>query len=255
MKCTSHRIGGRDIRIWSGGSGAPLLYLHGFEQHPGDAAFLRKLGESFEIHAPEHPGFGHSTGLDTIHDLLDLTLHLRRVVEQWGRGAVHVVGHSLGGMFAAELAVVAPHLVRKLVLVNPYGMWLDDAPAPDPFVLQADALVAAKWHDPANASREPSAFDAAADGTIQVFRSVNLSAATKFLWPIPDRGLSRRAGYIQAPTLIVHGESDRLVPLAYAAALAGAVPGAELARLPGAGHLPMVEKTDEFLARVRDFLT
>ena len=69
-----------------------------------------------------------------------------------------------------------------------------------------------------------------------------------------DRGLSRRAGYIQAPTLIVHGESDRLVPLAHAAALARAIPGAELVRLTGAGHLPMVEKEGEFLARLRDFL-
>lgn len=254
MKCTTRKIGGRDIRIWSGGSGAPLLYLHGFEQHPGDAPFLQKLGESFDVYAPEHPGYGHSNGLDTIRDLLDLTLHLRRVVEQWGRGPVHVVGHSLGGMFAAELAVIAPHLVRKLVLVNAYGMWRDDAPAPDPFVLQPDALAAAKWHDAANASREPSAFDAATDGTAQVFRAVNLAAATKFLWPIPDRGLSRRAGYIQAPTMVLHGESDELVPASYSRALADAIPGAEFAGLAGAGHLPMVEAEGGFLAMLRKFL-
>lgn len=253
MRQTHEDIGGRSIRVWSGGEGAPLLYLHGFEQHPGNAPFLNRLAQTYAIKAPEHPGFGHSTGLETMVDLLDMALHLRRFIEQWNAGPVNVIGHSLGGMFAAELAVIAPHLVRRLVLVNSYGLWLDESPLPDPFVISADALAQAKWHDPANGAREPSAFDATADGTAQVFRSVNLAAATKFLWPIPDRGLARRAGDIQAPTLILHGESDRLVPLPHASALKRLVPNAELVRLPNAGHLPMIEAEDAFIDAVQDF--
>jgi pimeloyl-ACP methyl ester carboxylesterase len=254
MNLSRETIGAREVRVWSGGTGKPLLYLHGFEQHPGGAPFLQRLAQTFSVKAPEHPGYGGSTGLDTIHDLLDLTLHLRRFVEQWGKGPVDVVGHSLGGMFAAELAVIAPHLVRRLVLVNSYGLWLDETPLADPFVLMPDALAKAKWHDPANAAKEPSAFDAGADGSAQTFRAINLAAATKFMWPIPDRGLSRRAGYIQAPTLILHGESDGLVPLAHAAALARAIPGAELVKLRDAGHLPMVEAEDAFVEGVARFL-
>jgi pimeloyl-ACP methyl ester carboxylesterase len=255
MNITTEAVGSRSVRVWSGGEGAPLLYLHGFEQHPGDASFLKRLAERFEVRAPEHPGYGHSSGLDSIRDMLDMTLHLRRFVEQWGRGPVNVVGHSLGGMFAAELAAIAPHLVRKLVLVDAYGLWLDDEPLPDPFVLMPDALAALKWHDAGRAGDEPSAYDPAIDRAAQEFRATNLAAATKFLWPIPDRGLGRRLGYIACPTLVLHGESDGLLPLGHATALARGIPGADLVRIKAAGHLPMVEAEDAFLDAVGSFLT
>jgi pimeloyl-ACP methyl ester carboxylesterase len=254
MKVVRETIGPCEIRIWSGGSGAPLLYLHGFEQHPGAAPFLEKLAERFEVRAPESPGFGQSSGLEEMHDLLDLTLHHRALVDAWGKGPVNVVGHSLGGMFAAELAAVAPDLVRRLVLINPYGLWLDDTPLPDPFVLTADALAKAKWHDPANAAREPSAYDEASDGPRHTFRTTNLSAATRFLWPLPDRGLKRRARHIKAPTLILHGEADGLLPLHYSEALASLISGAKVQRIRDAGHLPMVENEAAFLDAVQTFL-
>jgi pimeloyl-ACP methyl ester carboxylesterase len=253
MKLTREKIGNADIRIWSGGNGPPLLYLHGFEQHPGDAPFLNRLAESFEIRAPEAPGFGQSTGLDDMHDLLDMTLHNRALVEAWGRGPVNVIGHSLGGMFAAELAVIAPHLVRRMVLVSPYGLWLDDEPLPDPFVLAPDAMAKAKWHDPVNAAKEPSAYDEVSDGPRHTFRTINLSAATKFLWPLPDRGLARRAHHVRTPVSILRGANDGLVSSRYCEAFAKLLKG-ELVTLKGAGHLPMVEQEDAFMAAVRPFL-
>lgn len=255
MKITEQKYGDIAFRMWSGGTGAPLLYLHGFEQHPGASGFLTRLCENFEVKAPELPGYGGGAGLDTLRDVLDVSLLQRRLIEDWGRGPVDVIGHSLGGMFAAELAAIAPHLVRRLVLVDAYGLWRDDAPLPDPFVMMPDALARAKWHDPARAGGEPSAFDPARDGSAATFRSVNLAAATKFLWPIPDRGLRRRTPYIQSPTLVVHGASDGLIPPAYGEALADLIPGARFKLLEKAGHLPMVEAEDAFLAHVRDFLS
>jgi pimeloyl-ACP methyl ester carboxylesterase len=254
MNPTREKIGAADVRVWSGGKGAPLLYLHGFEQHPGAAPFLAALGERFAVRAPEAPGFGHSSGLEEMHDLLDMSLHNRALVEAWGRGPVDVIGHSLGGMFAAELAVIAPHLVRRLVLVDPFGLWLDDVPLPDPFTQLPDALAKLKWHDAANAANEPTAFDAATDSKA-TFRTINLSAATKFLWPLPDRGLSRRARYIAAPTLIVHGESDGLIPVRYAEELAKLIPGARVKRIRDAGHYPMIEQEAAFLDAVLTFLS
>jgi pimeloyl-ACP methyl ester carboxylesterase len=253
MKITREKIGNAEIRMWSGGSGPPLLYLHGFEQHPGAAPFLERLSEKFEVRAPESPGYGQSTGLDEMHDLLDMTLHHRALVEAWARGPVNVIGHSLGGMFAAELAVIAPHLVRRMVLVSPYGLWLDDEPLPDPFVLSPDALAKAKWHEPANAAREPSAYDEASDGPRHTFRTINLSAATKFLWPLPDRGYARRARYIRTPTLIVRGESDGLVSSTYCEKYPG-TSQRSVVTIANAGHLPMVEQEDAFVAAVQSFL-
>jgi pimeloyl-ACP methyl ester carboxylesterase len=248
------RVGGFDVRVWSGGVGPPLVYLHGFEHHPGDAPYLQRLSRERHVLAPEHPGFGASAGFDRLTDLQDLILYYRALVGSWGYGPVDVIGHCLGGMFAAELAVLAPQLVRRLVLVDPYGLWLDAAPLPDPFLLAPAGLAAVKWHDAASAGRETTAFDPALGDTAAEFRTINLTAASKFIWPIPDRGLARRLPYLTAPTLVIHGEADGLTPPSYAAAWAAALPHARTAVIADAGHLPMVEAEDAFIALVEDFL-
>jgi len=255
MKAVRETLGLFDVRVWQvGGAERPLLYLHGFEQHPGAASFLAKLGDRHSVRAPEHPGYWGSTGFEHVEDIFDLTLHYRRLLERWNVGPVDVVGHDLGGMFAAELAAIAPQLVRRLVLVSPYGLWLDDAPMPDPFVMNPAALAKAKWHGPENAGGEPSAFDPTEGEPIAMFRAHNLATATKFLWPIPDRGLKRRLQYVAAPTLIVRGASDGLFPALYLDAWKAAIADARAVTLDDAGHLPMVEAEDAFIDVVGEFL-
>jgi len=255
MKTVRETLGPFDVRVWEGGPAErPLLYLHGFEQHPGAAPFLARLAERHAVRAPEHPGYGASTGFEHVEDIFDVTLHYRRLIERWGAGPVDVVGHSLGGMFAAEVAAIAPQLVRRLVLVSPYGLWLDETPMPDPFVMAPAALATAKWHAPEKAGAEPTAFDPAEGETIATFRAQNLSTATKFLWPIPDRGLKRRLQYVSAPTLVVRGASDGLFPAPYLDAWTSAIAGARAATLPDAGNLPMVEAEDAFIDAVEAFL-
>jgi pimeloyl-ACP methyl ester carboxylesterase len=248
-------VGNFRVRTVVLGSGPPLVYFHDLEGHPGEAPFLNRLGKGRRVFAPETPGYGESTGFDQVDGILGLTLHHRALVESWGVGAVDVVGHGLGGMFAAEFAAICPQLTRRLVLVGAYGLWLDATPVPDVFTMSPDMLKAAKWANPDAAPIEPSIFvapegDAAA---AMLERTKNLAVATKFLWPIPDRGLRARLPYIQAPTLVVHGESDGLVPVAYADEFAKLIPDARVARIAGAGHLPQVECEDEFVAIVQEF--
>ncbi|MBB3082424.1 alpha/beta fold hydrolase [Geodermatophilus sabuli] len=247
-------IGTFDVELWEEGSGAPLLYLHGYERHPGAAGFLKRLAESRRVLAPELPGYGRSTGFQNFTDVIDVALYHRELVESLGVGQVDVVGHSLGGMFAAELAAIAPQLVRRLVLVNAFGVWLDDEPALDPFGAAAE-VKAAKWHGEAP-KQEPTNFVPDPDdphGAI-LFSAQNLGTATKFMWPIADRGLRRRLPLIDAPTLVVHGTSDGLLPVSYADEFVRLVPNAELALIDAAGHYPMVEQEDEFVSVVGKFL-
>jgi pimeloyl-ACP methyl ester carboxylesterase len=254
MSLSMSKVGAYDIRSWSAGTRAPLLYLHGFEQHPGDAPFLKTLAKSHTVMAPEHPGYGESTGIEDISHILDVSLHFRELVENWGKGPVDVVGHSLGGMFAAEFAATSPHLVRRLVLVAPYGVWLDEEPALDPFVLPVEVMKKAKWHDPNAADGETSVLTEGDVAERMIFRVKNLGSASKFMWPIPDRGLSRRLRYIKAPTLVIRGASDGLVPASYAQTFVDGIPGARLKQIAAAGHLPMVEQPEAFLAAVEEFL-
>ena len=256
MQPVQQTVGSTPVRAWVGGEGAPLVYLHGFEQHPGAAAFLDRLAQGRQVLAPEHPGYGGSGGFDSLVDILDLVLHYRDYLEPLvaQHGPVDLVGHSLGGMFAAEIAAICPDLVRRLVLVNAYGLWLDDHPQPDPFVILPAELQAAKWADPATwAARESNSYDGP-EAEFIYYRNQNLGAASKFMWPIPDRGLSRRLRHIRADTLIVHGKRDGLLPPAYAHAFAQAIPGARVAMIDAAGHLPMFEAEDVFVKTVQDFL-
>lgn len=251
-------VGEFRFSAWSNGpddrAGTPAVYLHGFERHPGDAAFLQRLGEGRRLVAPELPGYGSSTGFEHLVDLTDLVLALRALLGTWSDGPVDLIGHSLGGMVAAELAALCPGVVRRLVLVDAFGLWLDDEPAVDPFG-QAERLRAALWAGPPP-TEVPTNFVPVPDDphAAIVFNARNLAIAAKFLWPLPDRGLRRRAPYIEAATLVVNGEGDGLVPVRYAAELARLIPVAALATIPDAGHYPMVEQPDRFHEIVEGFL-
>jgi pimeloyl-ACP methyl ester carboxylesterase len=256
MAVERHEIGQFDINVWSAGNGAPLLFLHGYERHPGSAGFLVKLAEGHRVLAPEQPGYGSSTGFEQIRDLTDLVLFYRALAESYDLQQVDVVGHSMGGMIAAELAVLAPQLVRRLVLVDAFGLWLDDLPAPDPFG-SARRVLAAKWHDPDSRPQpEPTIFVPDPDDPDAgvLFEAQNRATATKFMWPIAERGLRRRLKYVTAPTLVVHGASDGLLPLPYAEEMVSLIAGARLHVIDEAGHYPMIEQEDAFVTVVEDFL-
>jgi pimeloyl-ACP methyl ester carboxylesterase len=248
------------VRLWSEGEGRPLLFLHGFEGHPGDAPFLRRLAAGRRLLAPEHPGFGESTGIEHVDDIFDMSLYYRQLVEMLAiePGGIDVVGHSLGGMFAAEFAALCPQLVKRLVLVSPFGLWLEETQIPDLFATSPAQLQRLMWHDPeSHAAQQTLTQTANGHGTgiaAVVTRAGNLSAAGKFLWPIPDRGLHKRLPLIKAPTLVVVGESDRLVASAYGRAFVDRIPNATLAVIPAAGHMPMVERPDEFAAALDPFI-
>lgn len=249
--------GDYQVRVWSAGEGRPLLYLHGFDGHPGDALFLQRLAAGHRVYAPEHPGFGDSTGIEQIDDVLDMVLFYRQLVEALGLQEADVVGHSLGGMFAAEFAAICPQHVRRLVLVAPFGLWLDEAQIPDLFVMSPGQLQRATWHDPESHASQQSlsqSTNGVSGAAAAVRRAGNLSSAGKFLWPIPDRGLQKRLPLIKAPTLVVIGGSDRLIGRAYGEAFAARIPDAKLVTIEEAGHLPMLEQHDAFANAVEPFL-
>lgn len=256
-KTVAVRHGMFDVKLRTDGQGEPLLFLHGAGGLRGWDRFLADLAQQFTVYAPAHPGFESSTGLEHLDDLLDLVVYYNDFLDALHLDAVHVVGHSMGGMIAAELAALSPHRVRRLVLVNAVGLWLEQQPVADFFAMTPDQLAVALWHDPnSEVARAMMAMpqDEKAQLEAYLLRMQHLSAAGKFLWPIPDKGLKKRIHRINAPTLILWGQSDGLTPVAYAQEFQQRIAGARVSIMPRCGHMPMYEDPAAFVSTVATFL-
>lgn len=242
------------VQYFEGGEGDPLVFLHGAGGLDLDHNFLNGLAKNFHVFAPLIPGYGESEECAELRDMLDFTLHTWDVIGELGIEDPILVGHSMGGMIAAEMAAVAPHDVSRLVLIAPAGLWLDHHPIPDLFSALPFELPAYLFHDPiAGAELFGANIDLSDPAFLQNFLIRNarqLGAAGKLLFPIPDRGLAARLYRIQSRTLLVWGESDKLIPPAYADAFQSAIPQAEFVLIKEAGHMVALEKTAEVIAAI-----
>ncbi len=242
-------------RVLVAGNGDPVLFLHGIGGLAWDP-LLEALAAEHTVHAPEHPGSGQSVGLEALPEVWDLVLYYDELLDALGLDRVTVVGHSFGAMVAAELAANSPGRVSRLVLVAPMGLWRDDAPVGDIAGMSPGALAQLVLADPDGPLR--AALAPPADDPQALFEAaLRMASILQFIWPLPDKGLARRIHRVRAPTLLVWGRGDGLVPPVYAeefrARLTGA-PTVEVALLDGAGHLPQWEQPDALRAAVLPFL-
>jgi len=256
MKLSTMTVGPdrREVFYYRAGSGAPLLYLHNMLGLQGFEPALAKLAEHFDVIAPYAPGWGPAK--DQLPEIdegpLDLTLHHCDILDALAIERAHVVGVSIGAWMAAELAAIEPNRVDRLVLVNPLGLWLDDAGGEDPFAQHPGFPSAVQFASRDGRQRHLLAERDKVDAHVEEL--LNLRASAKFLWPIPDTGVKRRLPRIKAPTLVVTSEHDAVVPAAYGPAWRDAIAGARLATLAGAGHAAELEQAEGFARLVRDFL-
>lgn len=244
--------------VWRGGTGQPVVFLHAAGGlSPKDPA-LHRFAERFEVIAPVHPGFENLEDLDELEDVRDLALYHDDLLETLGLSAASVIGHSFGGMVAAELAAHVPTRVAKLVLIAPVGLWRDEDPVADLLSVRPPQLPALLWADP-NGPAAKAAAEAMADpdaDPVEQMLAVNraITAATKYLWPIPDHGLARRLHRIKARTLILWGADDRLVASSYGKDFAGGIAGSRLEIIERAGHEVTHEQLDRSIEAIEGFL-
>jgi pimeloyl-ACP methyl ester carboxylesterase len=253
LSATNVDVAGIDTTVFRGGHAAagrsPIVFLHAAGGITADDPFLAELATTHEVVAPVHPGFNDLAEIDDIRDVHDLALRLDDVFDALGLDRATVVGHSFGGMVAAELAAHVPHRVAKLVLLAPLGLWNDDYPVADLFVAFPGAIQKLLWADPDSDTARSFGGTPNIIGLLQ-----GLTSAGKFLWPIPDKGLGRRLRRITADTLVVWGADDQLAPARYADDFAAAIANAEPPRvLDGAGHMVPYERQAEVVELIAAF--
>ena len=251
------------IEVLEAGEGTPLLFLHGAGGIPLWEGALPLLARTFHVYAPLLPGFGRSTGLEHLDDQLDLVLHAFDVVDALGLERPAVLGESMGGWIAAEMAALRPKEIGRLALAAPIGLWRDEAPVADIFGMTTPELVPYLFHDQGGIAAQRmlgvSALFSTKDdrtdeqvefliGLLRGFRTV-----AKFLFPIPESGLEKRLPRITAPTLVLWGKQDRLVGPLYGSIFAERIPGARLETIDQAGHLLLLERPEPVAAAVARF--
>ncbi|HTX47976.1 MAG TPA: alpha/beta hydrolase [Caulobacteraceae bacterium] len=237
------------VRYLEGGQGEPLVFLHGAGGMTETDPLLVELAGRFHVYAPYIPGYGETEECGEIRDMLDFALHTWDVVEALGVKNPILVGHSMGGMIAAEMAALAPNDVSRLALICPAGLWLEDHPIVDVFSLLPFEMPKYLFHDAEKgAALMTSGLDLSDPKFLQGYLVRNarqLGMAGKLLFPIPERGLAERLYRVKAKTVIVWGDSDKLIPPIYGPAFQEKIAGSKLVNVPEAGHMIIAEKPAE----------
>lgn len=240
-------LDGCKIFMLRGGKGSPVLYLHGARGGGQWLPFMRRLALQHEIIAPEHPGFGRSDTpdwCDNIHDVayfyLDLLKHL-------GLKQVHLVGSSLGGWIATEIAVRSTERLASLTLIGSAGLHLKGVEKPDTFLWTQEEATRNLFADQSLAEKAlsmPVADDELGRQMKNRFATAKLAWAPRFYDPHLHKWLHR----IDVPTTILWGAEDQLIPAVYAERFRELIPGSTVQIFKNCGHVPQIEQPEAFAA-------
>jgi pimeloyl-ACP methyl ester carboxylesterase len=246
-------VAGCAVRVMRGGGGAPLLYLHGASGAGEWSPMMARLAERYDVIVPEHPGFGASDTpdwLDNIHDLAHFYVDFIRALDL---DKVHLVGLSLGGWIAAEMAVRSTRYIETLTLAAAAGLHVNGVAQMDPFLVTDEERLRAFFYD------ETLAEPMIARLLTPEQEDTNLknrAATARMTWQPRghDPNLHKWLHQIDVPTLLIWGDTDRMFPVRLGEEYQRLIPGAELMVFPQCGHLPQVEKLDDFVAAVSGFI-
>ncbi len=246
------------MRVCIKGSGAPLVYLHPSDGLRWDA-FLENLAEEYTVYAIEFPGTspGNPYAIHKFFDLNEIVLAYEEVIRKLSLHQIILVGQSFGGMLAAEIASYYPNLAKKVVLLDAIGLWDDQFPIPNWNEMKPEEMPNKLFHNLEN-DNVKAFFKLPEDLESRVkalaLQTWSLGCTGKFVWPIPDCGLAKRLYRLEAPTLIVWGEKDSLVPVHYAKQFKSLISNSQVKIIENAGHIPQVEALQETLNTVKQFL-
>ena len=249
---TKLAVRGCNITMMRGGAGRPLLILHGAGGMGGWAPYMADLATRHDVIVPEHPGFGASDTPDWLDTIPDLANFYLDVLDQLDLQNVDLVGFSIGGWIAAELAARNTRRLASLTLVAAAGIHVKGVAQVDSFLRSDEQRIRDMFHDPKRAE------EVMRHVLVPELDDINLRNRTttaKLIWQPRgyDPHLHKWLHQIDVPTLLIWGDDDRLVPKDYAFAYQRLIPGSKIAIIPECGHLPQAEQRQAFVAALEGF--
>jgi len=251
------RVAGTDLTLLQSGTGQPVLVLHEELGHPGWLRWHAELARNHTVILPLHPGFGKSPRVEWVRGIRDLAGFYARVVRERNLRPVDVIGFSMGGWLAAEMAACDAAQFRRMVLVAPTGIKPPQGDIMDLFTVTARAYLDASVNDTQSApefaklyggEQTPEQFEAWEDARAETAR-----LAWQPYMHNPSLG-PLLEGVVGLPTLLIWGKQDKVVPVSVAEVFKKSIPGAQLVVFDNCGHRPEVEKQTEFTQQLQRFL-
>lgn len=249
------KLQGIDVELERRGKGKPMLLLYGEEARELEMPFVDALAKDYEIFIPSAPGFGHTERPLWVENMDDIAYLYLDLLDELDLNGVTVMGFSLGGWIAAEMATKTCTRLERLILVDPYGIKVGGPEArdiADIYYLPPEKVMELKYFDAKFGERD---FPSMADDVLEIIAR-NSESTARFVWEpyMHNPKLKRRLHRIKVPTLLVWGANDGIVTPDYGKAFCQSIPGAEIEIVPEAGHLPHLEQPEIFMNHVRNFL-
>ncbi|MDA1220200.1 MAG: alpha/beta hydrolase [Chloroflexi bacterium] len=249
-------VGSNQLHLLKGGSGDPLLILHGAGGNRGWLNHVQALAEQFTVYLPTHPGFGNSDRPSWINSVQDMAAFYTWFQEEQGLENIRAIGFSMGGWLAAEMAATCQHAFSKLMLVDAAGIKPKNGEIADIFIITPAQVNALTFHDPKQAPEYDQIY-----GQTPTPEQINMTErgremAVRVCWKpyMHDPRLPALLQRVKIPTRIVWGRQDQLVPLECGELYQKAIKGSELVVIDECGHAPQIEKPAAFVKTALEFL-
>jgi pimeloyl-ACP methyl ester carboxylesterase len=250
-------VGGARIQYVVGGQGVPLIWLHGAEGNLGWLRLHDELSRRFMVYAPTHPGFAGSERPPWLESLIDLARFYLWILQELGIARATLAGHFVGAWLAAEIAVMCPQLVERLILIDAAGVRPPESEITDIFLYGSEGTRHLAFYDVKQVADYELLFGRKPTPEEREAHVINREAATRYCWKpyMHDPALPALLERLRAtPTLLVWGHEDRIVPLGAAEVYRRAIAGARLEVLDRCGHFPHLERPHEFMQILNSFL-
>jgi pimeloyl-ACP methyl ester carboxylesterase len=248
-------VGGAKIQMLKGGSGEPLVLLHGAGGNSGWLNYVQALSEKFTVYLPSHPGYGKSDRPEWLETMADLASFYTWFLEEQGLEGTRAIGFSMGGWLASEIAANCRHAFSKLMLVDAAGIQPKQGEIADIFIISPAQVTELLFHDPKQAPEYESIYGGEPTPEQTDIAERNREMSVRICWKpyMYDLRLPGLLSRVSIPTRIVWGANDRLIPLECGQMFNKAIPGSDLVVINDCGHVPQLEKTEEFVKTALEF--
>ena len=252
---TAVEVAGVSVELFSGGSGPPLLFLHGAGGNAGWQPWHQDLAQAYTVYVPSQPGFNGTARPDWVYTITDVCHFNQRLVAALGLEDYILMGSSMGGWVAAEMAAMCRYQLKALILVGAAGIKPEQGEIAEIFMVSAQTRAGQRFYD---LSQVPNAEQYQRDLTPeeQLVAHSNQEMASRLCWRpyLHNPSLPYYLPAVDTPTLLVWGRQDAIIPVECGELYRAALPQARLEVIDHCGHSPALEKPAEFLAAVNGFL-